>query len=782
MKNRFFWPCLAYVLMRGPMLMAATGGESPGPTVFPVNSLMAQLLVDSPLKPAKIPGSDIQPGAPLKETQLYTNYRDLQGNYPRLSIDQRRGALQLLLGQARDNPDSPLLPYIYYMIFQNAEPYSSASRAAEQFFTTAVPHQGSCPYFYVMNEQATRTEHFFEQPAQVERYIEKLQHMSNRAVQLRLLQGLLATMDRQLGAVQAAQFKSLAWVSRRFPRLQAAYPWLGVAEPLPTSPVVEPTGVSASVQQATRAGKCKAAKKKLVATIANKNTRPSLEQFVAASEKIDACVRGEGSEARLALWTSLKGPAAKAFGYGGWATLQLRIAKLLWNDEKNSLAKSIAHKLASLSRKKNDRDSEARAEYLEAAILHNENNRPEAIKHLETVMRRFPKHPLSSDVRHTLLMLYAGEKLWPHVFNLAGESLASLQSGSLYFDRTTAAEFYFWQARAAQALGKRKEMERNWQILADSYFGTYYGALGHFLLENSLGKQVPLLPKRQIPFEQQMLVEAFNPVSEGRKKISLILKLLEMGMHDDAGCEISLMSFEASVPAQQLARAFLLHVTDQWLEAVKAYQSLPQEYRENLPIGLEKIFFPKKFATEVVEYSKRLDLDPDFVFSLIRQESVFNPLAQSPVGAKGLMQLMNATAQRESQRLSSSYLSGSEHEELIRKIKFPTSLFDVQTNVMLGVHHLKTLKEQYTHPVLMLAAYNAGPGAANKWYTRMWDDDVLLFIENIPYQETRNYVKYIMRNYFYYKRLYPSKVEEYPLLSFLAPGGKTSPCLSAGTC
>jgi soluble lytic murein transglycosylase len=152
----------------------------------------------------------------------------------------------------------------------------------------------------------------------------------------------------------------------------------------------------------------------------------------------------------------------------------------------------------------------------------------------------------------------------------------------------------------------------------------------------------------------------------------------------------------------------------------------------------------------------KLDLDPDFVFALMRQESVFSKDAMSPVGAVGLMQLMPSTARLEVDKLSSGYVDSSRRDEIRHALSDEDSLRDPGVNVTLGVHHLWRLMKIYKSPVFALTAYNASPAATQKWQRTIATDDWLTFIERIPYKETRAYVKLILRNYFYYKRWYNS--------------------------
>ena len=195
--------------------------------------------------------------------------------------------------------------------------------------------------------------------------------------------------------------------------------------------------------------------------------------------------------------------------------------------------------------------------------------------------------------------------------------------------------------------------------------------------------------------------------------------------------------------------------------------SIPRSYRNSLPIGFERIFFPREHENLVFDYATRLRVDPDFIFALIRQESVFNPRAQSPVGASGLMQLMPATARLELSKLASGYIGTEKRRKFTRAIDEKAGLSDPELNVALGVHHVFRLFQTFKNPILMLSAYNASPAAAEKWSREISFDDPLIAVERIPYQETRSYVKLIMRNYFYYKRWYVGPAPLMPHIDYL---------------
>jgi len=163
--------------------------------------------------------------------------------------------------------------------------------------------------------------------------------------------------------------------------------------------------------------------------------------------------------------------------------------------------------------------------------------------------------------------------------------------------------------------------------------------------------------------------------------------------------------------------------------------------REFLPYS-----FPLGFGDIIAESAGLQNVDKYLVAALIREESRFDPKAVSWAGAIGLMQLMPATAYRLKKDLN---LHLGERSEI----------HDVKKNIMLGTHYLSMLIREFRQIPFAIAAYNAGENALKKWRAKYNDDDLVEFIENIPYKETRFYVKRVLRSYWRYRTINGLPVE-----------------------
>lgn len=168
--------------------------------------------------------------------------------------------------------------------------------------------------------------------------------------------------------------------------------------------------------------------------------------------------------------------------------------------------------------------------------------------------------------------------------------------------------------------------------------------------------------------------------------------------------------------------------------AIKAiWQALKKYGSDNLSLELLEDLYPVHFRNEIAQQASHID--PALIFSLIRQESSFNPRATSPVGARGLMQVMPATAKRVEKRKN-------------------IDLYNPSTNIRIGAKYLSILRKKHNGDYArLIASYNAGPNNTLKWDQRYNGSVPLLFADLIPFPETRHYVSGLMRHMYWYRAL-----------------------------
>ena len=164
----------------------------------------------------------------------------------------------------------------------------------------------------------------------------------------------------------------------------------------------------------------------------------------------------------------------------------------------------------------------------------------------------------------------------------------------------------------------------------------------------------------------------------------------------------------------------------------------------DIPTKIQKIIYKREFSESVSKYSEMYDVDENLVYALIKAESNFNQNAKSSKGAIGLMQLMEETAKDVANRID---LETNQNE-------ISDMLFDSDFNINLGTKYLSILLDRYQNIELSVAAYNAGIGTVDNWIEKGIISQDGSDIENIPYKETNNYVRKILRDYKIYEELY----------------------------
>ncbi|MEH2457178.1 lytic transglycosylase domain-containing protein [Nostoc sp.] len=155
--------------------------------------------------------------------------------------------------------------------------------------------------------------------------------------------------------------------------------------------------------------------------------------------------------------------------------------------------------------------------------------------------------------------------------------------------------------------------------------------------------------------------------------------------------------------------------------------------------------YPFPYLREIQKWSTERKLNPLLVTALIRQESRFEPKIKSIANATGLMQLLPSTAQWIAPQI---------------KVDIKTiNLENPNDNIMLGTWYLDHTHQQYNNnSLLAIASYNAGPGNVSKWLQTQTTQDPDQFVEEIPFDETKNYVRQVFGNYWNYLRLYNPEI------------------------
>jgi len=270
----------------------------------------------------------------------------------------------------------------------------------------------------------------------------------------------------------------------------------------------------------------------------------------------------------------------------------------------------------------------------------------------------------------------------------------------------------YWKAKSLKALGKDKKANKLFKQLAKSR--DFYGFLSADILSQpyALGDK-PLVIK---PAEYQSISKI--------KAVKRAKELYKLNRLIEARREWYQLSLTFSNRQLQIAAK----LADQWKWHDRAIISLAKaKYWHDLVTR-----FPIAHKSFVTKFAHKQDIEPAWVYAVIRQESAFIKDARSGVGAMGLMQLMPRTAKQVAQQLK-------------RKFKSKYELLEAETNITLGTAYLRSvLNKLDNHSVLATAAYNAGTHRVKRWLPENIAMPADVWVELIPFNETRKYVRRVM--------------------------------------
>jgi soluble lytic murein transglycosylase len=312
----------------------------------------------------------------------------------------------------------------------------------------------------------------------------------------------------------------------------------------------------------------------------------------------------------------------------------------------------------------------------------------------------------------------------------------------------------YWQAKALEKHAHGPQALPLYEQVARDYPYTYYGLRAQEVLRARVPRgqapdNAPSSPNGFVPPAGRAQPSSIDPsLSEAARFHRVrVEELLALRFVEDAREEIAQLAKRLGdgVPERTLlARAYFKASLP--LQAIRtlnaALSSVAVHERLNLPLEFWTSLFPQLYWEEVQEATRYTPLDPWLILGVIRQESAFNPRAVSRSDARGLMQLLPSTGREVYRRLGLEAFRDD-------------VLFDPRMNIRLGTQYLGRMAETHRSSlILALAAYNAGPARVRGWLQEISTADSDELIERLPFEETRLYVKSVLRNYGVYQRLY----------------------------
>ncbi len=375
---------------------------------------------------------------------------------------------------------------------------------------------------------------------------------------------------------------------------------------------------------------------------------------------------------------------------------------------------------------------------------------PQAATFYEQVARQFPATS-NADEAHFWLAWRAHEaKDYANAARLLAEHLALY--GNTTENRGKAA---FWAAVDAERAGDRNRALALYRALQKRYGAGWYGlnAERRSSMLMQTGAQA-LDPAKDAALAKaiaglQDITRTVETLKDtDRERLTKASQLATIALHQSAFNELEAARANAHTsPLINLRIAQLYRQRNEPTAAINALKRAYPDYGQTLPEEMPReaweVFYPLNFWPAIKEQAKLRRLDPYYVAGVIRQETIFNPLARSHANAIGLMQLLPSTGQL----VARKYGVGGGKVAV-------ADLYKPMINLQLGTGYLEQLVGEFGRLEYVAAAYNGGPSRVARWLREMPNPEIEEWVESIPITETRLYVQGVYRNMRQYQRLY----------------------------
>ena len=302
----------------------------------------------------------------------------------------------------------------------------------------------------------------------------------------------------------------------------------------------------------------------------------------------------------------------------------------------------------------------------------------------------------------------------------------------------------FWVGKWATKLGKNESAQKTYEYVLSQFSYSYYAWRSAAILGLNVSNFNTL---RQM---NPQIVPLLRPVPPAGSDTFKELYLL--GQDRDAWLQWQTEFQNKMQPTvtEQFTEGLMRLLKGENLIGIDKIAKLedretPSEKAEYQALRKQLIYwqarYPFPYLQEIEKWSKERQINPLLVTAVIRQESRFEPKVKSSAGAVGLMQVLPSTA-----------------KSIAPQAKLDSKKIDLENpdnNIMLGTLYLDHTHQQYgNNSLLAIASYNAGPGNVSKWLQTLPKEDPDEFVEAIPFDETKNYVRQVFGNYWNYLRLY----------------------------
>jgi TolA-binding protein len=440
--------------------------------------------------------------------------------------------------------------------------------------------------------------------------------------------------------------------------------------------------------------------------------------------------------------------------------------------------------------------------YFTAMALTNLNATDDAISYYQRLVKLFPSSNFSDDALYRIGRIYSqrgdftnaasyfkrvhteypsGDKLADALWELgliqyrAGDYSSARATFSSYASSHEGTQLgekgLFWTAKCSQKMGENNTAASLYQKIVNLNSYSYYTFAAAEMLKNmnisveikkinnNLNPENPgisnILPDVYSILEEENHnyntdennSDGHTNISHSHSHINKAIEFLKLGFLNSASLEIEAGKKEIEEsPSKILGIATLYFKSSNYSNSInmigKNFKKLKSILDKNHTDYLYYLYYPYGFKEYVQKYSSQYNVDPLFILAVIRQESNFMPDAISYAGARGLMQIMPSTGESIARQLGISNYNVN-------------MLTDPDINIKMGTFYLRQQLDNFNQNKFYCAgAYNGGPGRMSGWVSDRGNMDIDEFIESITYEQTREYVKRVIGNYYFYQMLY----------------------------
>jgi soluble lytic murein transglycosylase len=389
---------------------------------------------------------------------------------------------------------------------------------------------------------------------------------------------------------------------------------------------------------------------------------------------------------------------------------------------------------------------------------------------LERISDDYPEGDVSGDGLFELALHHLEKRAWARAVPPLQKALAHAPRERGYW---AAGRLGYYLGRAHLEMGAVEQGKAELAAVIRDYPLSYYMGLAHARLADRDRALADRTLAEAVAREPQEPAGSF-PLPRGpwldEPGFVRARELLRQGDAKLGRAELDRLGFTArTAPREvQYTAAFLFARAEDWRNAHAIFRSALNvnkptanelvDWQDHYPVGRWRaaweVAYPRPWASVVGQASARQAVPEALVYGIMREESAFDPRVVSPAKAYGLMQLIVPTARKMGETLG--------------LVPDEESLKQPAVNVPLGTHYLAVLRGQFPdNPLLAIPGYNAGGGAPKKWIAERGADDFDVWVERIPYEETRNYTKRVIGSMAAYEFLYtrdrPSEALRAPL-------------------